>query len=183
MDSCHDLFWCSNCCRLSRGRSPCRLHCPFDTSHHFLSTFLLRGTFRYSNLIHPLILMLSLPSPWNQMLSEKSPWFHLRMEFETQIWAIVQNLDGTTESPFCELEPATHMENRLTTPPCPPHLQGIGVRRGGCLLLVPFVYFSYAPRPVNPCLSIHSIAGLVRNAGPFQAGVGKHPPAGPNAGS
>lgn len=48
------------------------------------------------------------------------------MEFETKIWAVVQNLDGTMESPFCELEPATHMENR----PTPPHLQGMGVWGG-----------------------------------------------------
>lgn len=41
------------------------------------------------------------------------------MEFETKIWAVVQNLDGTMESPLCELRPATHMENRLTAPP--PH--------------------------------------------------------------
>lgn len=112
-----------------------------------------------------LILKLSLPRPWIQISSKKSPWFHLGMEFETEIWAVVQNLDGTMESPFCELKPATHMENRLTAPQSLPHLQGVDIRRGGSFLLILFVYFFSPTVPGSPCLHIHTIiAALVRDA-------------------
>lgn len=64
------------------------------------------------------------------------------MEFETKIWAIVQNLDGTMESPLYELKPATHMENRL--PLSPPHpiseecMPGEGLASHSfCVLLLP----------------------------------------------
>lgn len=86
------------------------------------------------------------------------------MESETDIWAVVQNPDGTMESPFYELEPATHMENRLTTPPSPPRLQEMGVRRGGCFLLPCYVYSLCPCHPYQSLpLSPHK-TGLIWNA-------------------
>lgn len=83
---------------------------------------------------------------------KKLPWFHLGMEFETNIWAVVQNLDGTMESPFYELEPATHMGNRLTTPRSLPHQQGMSVRRGGWFFLIRLCTSFTHTIPTNPCL-------------------------------
>lgn len=47
------LFWHSLCPRYSQQESPSWLLFPFDTSHHFLSTFLLYGTIRCFNSIDP----------------------------------------------------------------------------------------------------------------------------------
>lgn len=107
------------------------------------------------------------------------------MEFETKIWAVVQNLDGTIESPFCELKPATHMENRLTAPPSLPCLQGMGIRRGGCFLLILFVYF-FSPHTVPAALASHPYSNSRASRecpSHFHAGLGNSHPANPNPGS
>lgn len=105
--------------------------------------------------IHP-SLHFPRPSPGSRHFCKKPPWFHLGVEFETNIWALVQNLDGTMESPLCELKPATHVGTRLTTHPSPPHRQRMGVRRRGWFLLklpLPTLYL-----PVTACKSIQSRA-------------------------
>lgn len=95
---------------------PFLLTCVLSLFEHFL-TFWPNQIFQ----LHSSLYFLS-PSPGIRHFSKKPPWFYLGMEFETKIWAVVQNLDGTMESPFYDLEPATHMENRLTALPSPSHL-------------------------------------------------------------
>lgn len=89
------------------------------------------------------------------------------MEFETNIWAVVQNFDGTMESPLYELEPATHMGSRLTTCPSPPTskewVSGKGVGF--------FLDFCYPHK-----------AGLIAAPQHVHAEVGQYHPSNPNPG-
>lgn len=74
------------------------------------------------------------------------------MEFETNIWAVVQNLDGTMESPFYELEPATHMGNRLHAAPSSPiNKELVSGEGAGFFSFVSCTTFTYT-MPANPCL-------------------------------
>lgn len=68
------------------------------------------------------------------------------------------------ESPLCELRPAAHMENRLTAPPPHPiYREWVSGGGAGLFSLALCTCFTHR-RPVNPCLQIHTIAGLIRNA-------------------
>lgn len=98
------------------------------------------------------------------------------MEFETNIWAVAQNLDSTMESPLYELELATHRGSRLTTHPSPAANKEWVSRKGDGF----FLDFCY---PHNTCQSLPSHpykVGLMAAPQHCPAEVGQHHPVNPN---